>query len=307
MRTERILVRPSDVNYQAIRKACRLAKSIYNVANYRIRQTFIAEGKVISHRAVDKELKQSAHECYRGMPSAASAQRVIQVLGKDWKSFFSSIKEWRKSPDKFNGRPKLPHYAKHQKMFIVGRNGFKVQNGYVHLSGGADVLGLKPFKIICCQAQPFNQKADISIVQDIRFIPKGNCYFIEVVYKTDGSAKLVALNKSHIIGIDLGIDNLATIASNQLTVRSLNPSIINTIKTKLNYNLVAKASILLPSPLNAITGSTIVFIKYLSTLLIFAYKQIQVRSLLEKVKIGSGLLVLEKSIIKNSPLFLTQN
>lgn len=57
MRTERILVRPSDDNYQAIRKACRLAKCVYNVANYRIRQTFIKEGEVVSHSKVDKELR----------------------------------------------------------------------------------------------------------------------------------------------------------------------------------------------------------------------------------------------------------
>ena len=81
MRTERILVSPSDDNYPAVRKACRLAKCVYNVANYRIRQAFIKEGVVVSHSRVDKELKQSSNENYTAMPSAASAQRVIQVLG----------------------------------------------------------------------------------------------------------------------------------------------------------------------------------------------------------------------------------
>ena len=132
MRTERILVRPADENYHAMRNACRLAKSIFNTANYRIRQAFIHDSEVISHSAVDKELKKSAHESYKGMPSAASAQRVIQVLGKDWKSFFAAIKDWKKNPEKYKGRPKLPKYAKHQKTFVVGRNGFKVVDGHVH-------------------------------------------------------------------------------------------------------------------------------------------------------------------------------
>ena len=180
------------------------------------------------------------------MPSSASAQRVIQVFNKDWKSFFASIKEWRKSPEKFKGRPKLPHYAKYQKTFIVGRNGFKVENGYVHLTG-ATILDLKPFKIMCCNNQPFNQKADLSVVQDIRFVPKGKCYFIDVVYKNNSLSKAVSLNKSNVIGIDLGIDNLATIASNQQGVRPvlINGKVIKSInksttKTKRIFNHVKR-------------------------------------------------------------------
>ena len=137
MRTERILVKQSSENFQAIYNSCRLTKSIYNVANYIIRQAFINDSNVIFHSAVDKELKQSAHESYKGMPSAASAQRVIQVLGKDWKSFFNSIKTWKKHPEKYNGRPKLPKYANRQKTFIVGRNGFKIVNGMVYLTGAS--------------------------------------------------------------------------------------------------------------------------------------------------------------------------
>lgn len=235
MRTERILVRPADENYQAMRNACRLAKSIFNTANYRIRQAFIHNSEVISHSAVDKELKKTDNECYKGMPSAASAQRVIQVLGKDWKSFFAAIKDWKKHPEKYKGRPNLPKYAKHQKTFIVGRNGFKIVDGYVHLSG-SPVLGLKPFKIICCQNQAFNEKADLSVVQDIRFVPKGNSYFIEIAYKPKLPKNAVALNKANVLGIDLGIDNLATIASNQQDVRPvlINGKVIKSINNKYN-------------------------------------------------------------------------
>lgn len=235
MRTERILVRPSDDNYQAMRNACRLTKRVYNVANYRIRQAFINDSEVISHSAVDKELKKSGDENYKAMPSAASAQRVIQILGKDWKSFFASIKDWKKSPSKYKGRPKLPKYSDHQKTFTVSRNGFKIVNGYVYLSG-AESIGLKPFKIICCDNQPFNEKADLSVVQDIRFVPKGQCYFIEVVYRRKSESKAVALNKENVIGIDLGIDNLATIASNQQGVRPVlfNGKVIKSINNKYN-------------------------------------------------------------------------
>lgn len=53
-----------------------------------------------------KELKQSSNENYTAMRSAASAQRVIQVLGKDWKSFFASIKDWKKISSQIQGAAK---------------------------------------------------------------------------------------------------------------------------------------------------------------------------------------------------------
>ena len=201
MRTERIYVRPNNENYQAISKACCLAKSLYNAANFIIRQAFINENKLILSTEVDKEFKNASHKCYCNMPSAASAQRTLQILGKAWKSFFAANKAYQNSPSKFPGKPKIPKYAKHQKTFVVGRNGFKIQDGYVYITG-ADKLGLKPFKIICCQQQAFNEKADKAIVQDIRFVPLGNCYFIDVVYKNEDVAKDVALNKENIMGID---------------------------------------------------------------------------------------------------------
>lgn len=235
MRTERIFVNSNDQNYQAIRTACRLAKNVFNVANYEIRKALVKDNKIIKHDAVDKLLKHTNHPAYREMPNAASAQRVIQVLGKDWKAFDVTIKDWRKNPEKYSGRPKLPSYAKHQKTFVVGRNGFKVENGYLHISG-AKSIGLKPIKIMCCDNQPFSEKADKSVVQDVRFVPKGKSYFVEIVYKQSDENKNVLLDKSNVIGIDLGVDNLATITSNQqgVTPVLINGKVIKSVNNKYN-------------------------------------------------------------------------
>ena len=149
------------------------------------------------------------------MPSAASAPKTLQILGDAWKSFRSVSKEYQNSPDKFTGRPRVPSYANKQKTFVVGRNGVKIKDSKVYISG-YQKLALEPFKIKCCHQQAFNEKADKAIIQDIRFVPYGNCYYIEVVYD-DGQApsNKVLLNKSNVMAIDLGIDNLATIVFNQ--------------------------------------------------------------------------------------------
>ena len=214
MKTERILVNPSNVNFRALHKACNMTRYLYNAADYKIRQAFF-KGITIFASEVDKEFKSTHEDCYVRMPSAASAQRTLQILGDAWKSFWAAREEFKNSPEKFTRRPKVPGYANKQKTFVVGRNGFKIEDSKVYISG-YQKLGLKPFKIKCCQQQHFNEEASKAIVKDIRFVPYGNCYYIEVVYD-DGQASSnnVLLNKSNVMGIDLGINNLATIVFNQ--------------------------------------------------------------------------------------------
>ena len=248
MKTERILVNPSNVNFRALHKACNMTRYLYNAADYKIRQAFF-KGITIFASEVDKEFKSTHEDCYVRMPSAASAQRTLQILGDAWKSFWAVRKEFKNSPEKFTRPPKAPGYANKQKTFVVGRNGFKIKDSKVYISG-YQKLGLKPFKIKCCQQQHFNEEASKAIVKDIRFVPYGNCYYIEVVYD-DGQASSnnVLLNKSNVMGIDLGINNLATIVFNQpgicpvlingKPIKSINHR-FNKYKTKLQEAREAK-------------------------------------------------------------------
>ena len=194
-----------------------MARYLYNAADYKIRQA-IFNGITIFANEVDKEFKSTREDCYVRMLSATSAQITLQILGDAWKSLMAASKEYQNSPDKFTGRPKVPGHANKQKTFVVGRNGVKIKDSKIYISG-YQKLGLDPFTIKCCLQQAFNEKADKAIIQDIRFVPYGNCYYIEVVYD-DGQAPSnnVLLNESNVMAIDLGIDNLATIVFNQLGI-----------------------------------------------------------------------------------------
>ena len=60
---------------------------------------------------------------YKQMPTAQSAQQILKLLEKDWKSFFTTIKDWSKNKDKYLGRPKLPKYkSKNGKHILVLTN-----------------------------------------------------------------------------------------------------------------------------------------------------------------------------------------
>lgn len=57
-----------------------------------------------------------------------------------------------------------------------------------------------------------NIRPQIKEFQQVRIVPKGSCYFLEVVYKKP----IISLNLNHenVVGIDLGVNNLLTIVNN---------------------------------------------------------------------------------------------
>lgn len=211
IRAERIVIKPGHVNHAACKRYCGAARRVYNAALYQMRQALFSEAPISASQA-DKVLKQAQRETYQLLPSAG-AQRTTQVLGDNWKGWLAAKKDYEKHPKKYQSRPKLPNYARAAKTYVVGRNGHKIDQGMLFLAGGKD-FGFQPLKVTCCQNQPYNSKANETIVNDVRIVPLGTAFVVELVYRktVEPSAKL---NPDNAFGIDLGIDNLVAIVSTQ--------------------------------------------------------------------------------------------
>ena len=142
-----------------------------------------------------------------------SAQQTLKVLDKNWKSFYVSIKDWGTNKDKYLGRPKLPKYKdkeKGRKELILTNIQSKIKDGYM-------LFSFSPLR-------PLNNKYKTNVTDKLmqtRFIPKGKDYVMEIVYETD--VPEVKENSYRLIGIDIGIDNLATVGNNV----GLQPFIVN--------------------------------------------------------------------------------
>ncbi len=111
IRTEQIQIKYNET----LSELCHYSKNLYNEANYIIRQEFFTNKKWIRYNELDKLLQYSDN--YRKLP-AQSAQYTLQVLDKNWKSFFKSTKEYARHPDKFLGRPRLPSYKSKDGEFL---------------------------------------------------------------------------------------------------------------------------------------------------------------------------------------------
>lgn len=215
-RTERILIRPSDTNYRAVAFLCRQAKTIFNCANYLARQSFF-DGDLLPWNKIDINIRNGAfrNPAYSMIPNAMS-QAIIRKMGIDWKSYFASLRQWKKQPGLFKSKPRPPGYAKKSKTALMPFQSLSCINGHIVLP---KKTGITPIRIKCCENQPIQAKGDQQTILEVRFVPHGSCFWLEVVYRMDSrtlnSKTAVLLDKKKHLSIDIGINNLATIVSDQ--------------------------------------------------------------------------------------------
>ena len=103
---EQHIIKKSHKYYKELDGLCFLSKNLYNVANYYIRQEFIKSSDYSNFYKLDKLLNSESID-YKQLPAKVS-QQTLKQLDIAWKSFFQAMKEYKKNPQKFSGRPKLP-------------------------------------------------------------------------------------------------------------------------------------------------------------------------------------------------------
>lgn len=199
-RVEKHNIKPTHPYYSMLDEFCFKSKNLYNFANYQIRQKFCETGEFINYNTMDKLLKQKDMEFdYRNMPTAQSAQQCLRLLEKNWKSFFASVKDYKKNPSNYTGRPKLPKYLDKN-----GRNILILTNMNCKVRDNVIVFP-KVFN-------GFTLKTKVNSLQQVRILPRNKHIIVEVVYNYESKDSLE--DNRRYLGVDIGLDNLATIVNN---------------------------------------------------------------------------------------------
>lgn len=208
MRTERHLIKRSNPMWEKVDLFSFYSKKLYNMGNYIIKTEFEKTGRWIRNYELDKILQ--PEWVYRYELCSQSSQCQIILLDKNWKSFFKGIKDWsNKKGSNYNNMPRMPKYKEHRSIFMLKNLQCKIRNGKLDFV-------FAPFREFSGIPTKVTGK-----LMEVRFIPMGTCYYMEVVYETDALEKIPTNNS--IIGIDLGVSNFATITNNI----GLQPIVIN--------------------------------------------------------------------------------
>lgn len=191
--------------YVALKTLCRLSKNLYNATLYAIRQYYFTEKKYLRYESAYHALKDN--ENYK-LLNTDIAQQTMKVVDRNFKSFFALINKAMQCDYKFSNI-KLPHYLPKDGYFMLIIPRFTVKDGYftVPMSNAFK----KEFGTV---KLPFPKNLDKKQVKEIRIIPKHNCKFFEIAFVYIQEQETMQLNPNNALGIDLGLENLATCVTN---------------------------------------------------------------------------------------------
>jgi len=196
-----------DARFVAIDVAAFVSKNLYNAALYVTRQAFIHEGHVVTYEDLAREMKTT--EPYRALP-AKVAQWVLKQVALAWKSYFAACAAWEADPSRFLGHPKLPKYLPKQGRNLLTYTEQAISraprhHGYVVPSG----LGIRV-------------ETQRTAIDQVRIVPHATHYTVEVIYERPVAP--AAVDPARIASIDIGLNNLAAVTSNQ---PGLTPFLVN--------------------------------------------------------------------------------
>lgn len=237
--TERHLIKPNHELYRTLDDLTFKAKNLYNHGLYLYRQSYFEhkknpEAQTLSWADIDKTLRAQGHDDMRALPSKV-ANAVLKNLGENISSFWKMVRLKREG--RLAQMPRLPHYL-HK------------TEGRFPLSFNYQTFGTKRGAnnelFLCPKGLNLPIPTKVANPKQVRIVPNHNNFIIEVTYDAEERAPK---STSKYAGIDLGVDNFATVTfstqNNPLIIKGLELKSINQ-----GYNrLIAKAQSLLPDSL----------------------------------------------------------
>ena len=189
-------------------KLFRTSNNLYNQALYLFRQRLDADGVWTWYNAMDKLMKGVTNlegECNYKLLKSQCSQQILRVLDKNIKAYCKSIKDWKKHPEKYKGMPQMPHYRKRGGMMglTYTKSGTSIKNGIIKLSRGTKIH-IPQWEKYCEVLQSWQQ---------VRLIPNNRDIKVEIIYEQE--IKQADVSKDKCAAIDLGLDNLATMVTDE--------------------------------------------------------------------------------------------
>ena len=224
----------------------RLSKNLYNAALFRIRQVFTGWDKeertenekevfkeiqvmqaaypsvkvrrVLTYRALDAIMRANRNpDFFAGLPMQ-TAQRVLKEAVTVFRAWLSSLREFRRVPESYTGKPRMPKYLKGDRhtYYITNQDAVLYP---VYREENAGSAGTVPgeydgmeLKLPGIKERLFlgHVTAD-SRLKEVQVKPYyGKFLLVLVLEKEDLPARG---EKPHLAGIDFGTDNIAAIVS----------------------------------------------------------------------------------------------
>lgn len=213
---EQHIIKKSNPLFNELCNMTFLSKNLYNQALYRIRQFYFQYKEYLNYNTLTKQMADEKQIDYTALPSKVS-QWVLRQVDHDFHSFFGSLKS-----KKVTHKVSIPKYLKKNGRNILTFTNQAISSkelcfGYLKLSGCVNKI-----KILHTN------------INQVRVLPRVTHFVVEVIYEKE--------EKQHIdtgvyVGIDISVNNLATVGSNKLRPIIINGRPLKSINQYYNKEL----------------------------------------------------------------------
>ena len=190
----------SHPSYAKLDEMSRKANNLYNQCVYFAKNS---ENLLEDLKRLDKVMKSfpDEYDNYRSFGHAKSAQQVLRLFQQNLRSYFAAIKDYKKNPTKYTGRPCFPKFRKSGDRFQV-----VFTNQSVKLVNQTIIIASKAFENkLSIKLRTRSAKKICQVV----FSPRNDYFLVYVIYEVDDQTISHTTNK--VAAIDVGLSNLATV------------------------------------------------------------------------------------------------
>ena len=227
-----------------------LSKNLYNAALFRIRQVFtgwekeertqneeevfrelrtmqaaypkVKVGRVLSYRALDAVMRANNNpDFFAGLPMQ-TAQRVLKEAVTVFRAWLSSLKEFRRAPERYTGKPCMPKYLKNDRhtfyitnqdavLYPVYRKTDAAGRKITDSGAPGEYDGMELKLPLMKKRLYLRHIAADSRLKEVQVKPYYGKILLVLVLETEEIP--VSGKKPYLAGIDFGTDNIAAIVS----------------------------------------------------------------------------------------------
>ena len=226
--TQRI-ISSDDLLYPYFDDLCRKSKLLYNAALFRVRNIFTGYDKehrtenevevfqevallqrsypnmhvrrVISYTHLEKMMRVTENaDFFSGLPRQTAQQMVKQSV-TDFKNWLASLREYKKHPEKYLGKPKMPRYKKSDLTTVIITN----QDAVLY----RDDIGMSLKLPLQKHRLYFSNLSSDPVLKEVKIKPYYGRFLLCLTLEEPDVA--FDPSGSYVYAIDLGTDNFAAI------------------------------------------------------------------------------------------------
>ena len=190
----------SHPSYSKLDEMSRKSNNLYNQCVYLAKHS---ENLSEDLKNLDKTMKSfpDEHDNYRSFGYAQCAQQILRLFEQNLRSYFASVKDYKKNPAKYTSVPRFPKFRKSGERFQV-----------IFTSQSAKLTG----QTVDIASKTFENKLSIKLrtsfmkkICQVVFAPRNDYFLAYVIYETADS--VISQKSNKVAAIDIGLNNLATV------------------------------------------------------------------------------------------------